>query len=216
VNDIAPMTRSEREELQRLIRQREKALKSAAKLRSADLLADFENQMGAQYAPEDDPVWKEAEAIARREVDKAATIIAKRCAEKGIPKQFSPSLDLDWHHRGYGNALEKRRNELRVMARTRIAALEQAAMVQIELGSVNAQTEIAVSGLTSEAARSFIAKLKPVEELMPNLSFEEIAGPANPPIAEQLVSPNALRQRRHRERHRNAQVTSRNGSEGDK
>jgi len=40
------MTRGEREDLQRLIRQREKVLKSAAQQRSAELLADFENQMG--------------------------------------------------------------------------------------------------------------------------------------------------------------------------
>ena len=40
------MTKSS-EDLQRLIRQREKVQKSAAKLRSAELLADFENQMAA-------------------------------------------------------------------------------------------------------------------------------------------------------------------------
>ena len=35
------MTRSEREDLQRLVRQREKVLKSAAKQRSSELVADF-------------------------------------------------------------------------------------------------------------------------------------------------------------------------------
>ena len=34
------------------------------------------------------------------------------------------------------------------------------------------------------------------------LSFAAIAGEADPPIAEQLVTPNALRQRRFRERQR--------------
>jgi hypothetical protein len=43
----AAMTRDERENLQRLVRQREKVLKSAAKQRSAELIADFENQMGS-------------------------------------------------------------------------------------------------------------------------------------------------------------------------
>ena len=35
---------------------------------------------------------------------------------------------------------------------------------------------------------------------MPRLSFAEIAGEAEPPVAEQLITPNALRQRRYRER----------------
>jgi hypothetical protein len=35
---------------------------------------------------------------------------------------------------------------------------------------------------------------------MPRLTFAEVAGEAEPPVAEQLVSPNALRQRRYRER----------------
>jgi hypothetical protein len=42
---------------------------------------------------------------------------------------------------------------------------------------------------------------------MPNLSFEAIAGEATPAVAAQLISSNALRQRRYRERHRNAEVT---------
>lgn len=42
------MTKGEREDLHRLIRQREKVLKSAAKQRSADLLADFDVQLAAE------------------------------------------------------------------------------------------------------------------------------------------------------------------------
>ena len=194
------MTRNEREDLQRLVRQREKLQKSAAKLRSAKLLADFENQMGAIYQPEDDPVWQEAERIAQEASDKANSAIAKRCAELGIVKQFAPSLTCDWHHRGDWSANSKRRTELRKMATTRIAAIEQKALVTIEASSVEAQTQLCIAGLTSEAARAFVAALPTVESLMPALSFEAIAGPAEPPVAEQLVAPNVLRQRRYRER----------------
>ena len=49
-----------------------------------------------------------------------------------------------------------------------------------------------LSGLTSDAAAEFIAKLPGIETLMPKLSFAEVAGEA--------VSPNALRQRRYREK----------------
>jgi len=37
---------------------------------------------------------------------------------------------------------------------------------------------------------------------MPKLSYAEVAGEAEPPVVEQLVSPGALRQRRHRERNK--------------
>ncbi len=131
------MTKSEREDLQRLIHQREKAMKSAAKLRSTELLADFENQLASEFRFDDDAVWAEA-------------------------------------------------------AKT-------------------AQAEIATAGLESDAARAFVAKLPTVESLMPTLSYEEIAGEADPPVIEQLVSPNALRQRRFRKKRealRNAQTVT--------
>ena len=206
----AGMTKGEREDLQRLIRQREKVLKSAAKQRSAELIADFENQMGQEYRFDQDEVWDQAVEVADREVRKMQKQIAARCGELGIPERFAPSISLEWHHRGYDNALATRRAELRLMATTQIEAIEQKAIVQIELSCLEAQTKIATAGLTSDVAKLFLEELPSVPALMPALSFAEIAGEAEPPIAEQLVSPSALRMRRHRERHkalRDATVT---------
>jgi hypothetical protein len=200
----AQMSKSEREDLQRLIRQREKVLKSAAKQRSAELLADFENQMGSEYAFDQDETWAEAAKLAHIEVAKAQDRVAARCRELGIPDRFAPSLVLNWRNRGYDNLLEKRKIELRRMAETQIGAIEAKAIVKIEMSCLQAQTEIATSGLTTNAARQFIGRLPTIEALMPALSFAQIAGEADPPVAEQLISPNALRQRRYRQRHRNA------------
>ena len=86
------------------------------------------------------------------------------------------------------------------MAETQIDALERRAVVDIEQASVEAQTELAIAGLTSEGARGFADRLPTVDNLMPQLSNQEIAGEADPPVVEQLVSPNALRQRRFRDR----------------
>jgi hypothetical protein len=193
------MTRAEREDLQRLIRQREKVQKSAAKERSAQLLADFENQMGTIYAADDDEVWKEATKIAEREVAKAQKQVEARCRELGMAKQFAPSIFLGWSGRAEAT-FKERRNELRKMAQSRIEAIERAAILEIEKASVDAQTQLALAGLTSDAARLFLEKLPTIESLMPALSFAELAGEAEPPVVEQLVSPNALRQRRFRER----------------
>jgi hypothetical protein len=93
--------RAEREDLQRLVRQREKVLRSAAKQRSAELLADFENQMGSEYSFDQDEVWRQAAEAAEREVSKAKRQVAARCRELGIPDRFAPSLELNWRHRGW-------------------------------------------------------------------------------------------------------------------
>jgi hypothetical protein len=213
------MMKSEREDLQRLVRQREKVLKSAAKQRSAELLADFENQMGSEYSFDQDEIWEKAIKEVAPLVEQAQKKIAARCHELGIPERFAPSVSLEWRHRGYDNMVEKRRAELRRMAQAQVEAIERKAIVHIELSCLEAQTALATSGLASDAAKRFIEKLPSIETLMPPLSFAEIAGEADPPIAEQLISPNALRQRRYRERHRVTQqrngdggVTSRNAT----
>jgi hypothetical protein len=196
------MNKSECEDLQRLVRQREKVLKSAASQRSAELIADFENQMGQEYSFDQDEIWKKATEAAEHEVQKAQKQVAVRCRELGIPERFAPSLSVGWHHRGYGNQVKERRDELRRMAATRVKAIEQKAIVAIEMSCLKAQEQIALAGLTSEVAKEFIERLPAVETLMPSLSFAEIAGEAEPPVAEQLLSPNALRQQRYRDRQR--------------
>lgn len=194
------MTKGEREDLQRLIRQREKVLESAAKQRSAELLADFENQMAAEYHLGDDPVWEELAKSAHAEVQKIGKRLAARCRELGIPDKFAPKLQLNWQHKGYGNALKERVQELRTAAKAEIDAMEQKAIVQIRTASVDAQTHLAIAGLTSDAARAFVSQLPAVENLMPVLSYQEIAGESDPSPVEQLTTPNAIRQRRYRER----------------
>ena len=182
------MNKAEREDLQRLVRQREKALKSAAKLAKADLIADFENQMGQEFRFDQDEVWAEASRLAGAAVSKAQEQIKARCREIGIPDRFAPRLSLNWCNRGYGNLLKERRDELRKMAVTAAEAQEQKAIVQIELSSVDAQTKLAVSGLTTDAARGFVEALPSIDDLMPKLSFAEVAGESQPPVAERLLT----------------------------
>jgi len=208
------MLKSEREDLQRLVRQREKVLKSAARQRSVELLADFENQMGQEYSFDQDEVWAEAARLTKAIVDKAQEQIKARCREIGIPDRFAPGLEFGWRNRGYENLIAKRRTELRRMAQTQIAVQEQKAAVQIELSCLDAQTNLATAGLTSEAARGFIETCQQSKRLC-----RPYPSPRSRAVAERLVSSNALRQQRHRERQkalRNAteplQVAESNGS----
>jgi hypothetical protein len=166
----APMSRGEREDLGKLIRQREKVLKSAAKQRSTELLAEFERQMATIYSFDQDETWKAAAEAAERAVKTAQAEITARCAELGIPERFAPSMACGWYGRGE-NASKDRRAELRRVAQTRVQAIEQSAIVKIELACVEAQMQLTASGLTSEGALAFFEQMPQVEALMPPLEF---------------------------------------------
>ena len=128
----ALMTKGEREDLQRLVRQREKVLKAAAQQRSAELIADFKNQMGQGFSFNQNEVWAKAMEAADREAKRVSgTIVTARCRELGIPDRFAPSLSLCWHGRGYDNSVDRRKSELLGMAKSKIAALEAKAIVEI-------------------------------------------------------------------------------------
>jgi hypothetical protein len=162
------MTRLEREDLQRLARMQEKILKSAAKQRSAELMADFEQQAASIYEYDKDEVWSAAMEFAKAAADEARQRVNDRAAELGIPEHFRPSLSVFWLSRGR-DGMADRRIELRKVARTRIAALEAAAIVKIELHTAETITRIIAHGLTSTAAREFLDSLPPVQSLMPPL-----------------------------------------------
>lgn len=167
------MSKGERDDLHRHIRQREKVLKSAAKQRSAELLAGFEHDLAAKFSFDDDKTWAEAISIAKQELAKANATIAARSRELGIPASFAPSYDGYWHSRGE-NAAKERRAELRKVALAQIAASQQKAFTKIEMHCLQAQEQIIIAGLTSAAARRFLEQLPSVETLMPHLSFAEV------------------------------------------
>ena len=162
------MTRRERDDLARLVRQRAKLEKAGADQRKAELLAEFEEQISAVYSFDDDETWRKAMKAARAEVSAAQDKIAERCRELGIPKEFAPSLDIQWYRRGQ-NAVASRRSELRLAAKARLDAMEKTAMTEIERASVEAQTQLILGGLTTEAAKSFLESIPSIMSLMPTL-----------------------------------------------
>jgi hypothetical protein len=168
-----PMTKSEREDLAKLIRNREKVLKAAAAQRSAELLAEFEQQMASVYSYDQDEVWKQAVAAAQHAVKDARQRIVSRCEELGIPPRFAPDISLSWHGRGE-NAVNERRAELRAVAKTRIAAVEKAACTKIEMSCLDMQTQVLAHGLSSAAAIEFFDNMPKVEVLMPSLEMHSI------------------------------------------
>jgi hypothetical protein len=68
----------------------------------------------------------------------------------------------------------QRRDELRAVAKTRIAAIEKAACTKIEMLCLDAQSQILAHGLTSASAIEFFDALPKVEVLMPPLEMAAI------------------------------------------
>ena len=168
-----PMTKSEREDLAKLIRNREKVMKSAARERSAELLAEFEQQMASVYSYDQDEVWKSATEAAAAAVADAQQAITERCSELGIPARFAPNVEFSWRGRGE-NAIKDRRTELRAVAKSRIEAIEKSACTKIEMLCLDAQSQILAHGLTSAAAIAFFDALPKVEVLMPPLEMASV------------------------------------------
>jgi hypothetical protein len=167
------MTKGERDDLVRLVKQREKVAKTAAEQRSAAMLAEFEQQISAIHSFATNEVWKAATAAAIDAAKKANETILAEADHLGIPREFQPKLSFHWVNRGE-NEYQARRDELRRVAKAEIDALEKVARVQIESASVSAQTEIIANGLNSEAAIAFLNRLPAIDSMMPALDITQI------------------------------------------
>ena len=167
------MTKGEREDLIRLIKQREKVAKTAAEQRSAAMLAEFEQQVSAVHSFATNEVWRAAVEAAQEAAKEAAERVAAEADRLGIPKEFQPQLNFGWARRGE-NEYQCRRTELRRVAKAEIDALEKVARVQIEQASVQAQTEVIANGLTSSAAIEFLRSMPAIDTMMPALDVGAI------------------------------------------
>lgn len=167
------MTRAERDDLLKLMRQRERVAKAAAKQRSAELIMDFEQKIAAEFKFDQREVWKRAAAMVQKVVADANAMIIEECKKLGIPPQFGPSISAGWYGRGE-NASEQRRAELRRVAVKRIEAMEAQAIADITKQSVEAQTALLAHGLGG-AAQEFLASLPSAEKMMPAIPLAEVA-----------------------------------------
>ena len=167
------MTKAEREDLIRLIKQRERVAKTAAEQRSAAMLAEFEQQVSACHPFATNEVWRASVESVQHAAQQAAKDIEAECDKLGIPKEFQPRISYGWAQRGE-NAYETRRVELRRVAKAEIDAMEKVARVQIETASVQAQTEVIANGLTSAAAIEFLRSMPAIETMMPALDVYAI------------------------------------------
>lgn len=161
-----PMTKTEREDLRRLARERARVAKADAHRRTADLRAMFEQELLTFYDYNRDEIWAEAVAEARKAGEEAQAKVAKRCEELGIPPAFAPSVSVLWKTQGPA-AVQYEQADLRRAAYERIEAQERAAIAEIDKRALEIQTELVVQGLTSDTAIGFLHSMPSVDELMP-------------------------------------------------
>jgi hypothetical protein len=79
------MTKSERDDLVRLVKQREKLAKSAAEQRSAMMLADFEREIAAIHTFDKNEIWRAAMAAGLEAAQKANEAVVAEATRLGIP-----------------------------------------------------------------------------------------------------------------------------------
>lgn len=170
---MAEMTKSDRDTLIKIARQRERVAKSSAKERSKQLIADFEEQLDRRYSFDENEVWAAAEASVSAALEKAQDQIAAECERIGIPKEFAPSINAGWWDRGR-NAAKSERSDMRKVAIAQIQALEQKAIAAIERRSVETQEQIMVGGLTTADAKMFLESMPTADTLMPGLSLDHV------------------------------------------
>lgn len=167
------LSRNETHDLGMIIKDRSKVLKAHAEEQAAVCMAEFEKNLAAIYAWDQDEVWKKATEDAQKACRAAQEIIANRCEEMGIPKSFAPAVGLNWQGRGE-NALGQRRTELRRVAKTAIEAMAKAAITKIENQSLDLRTQVVAMGLLSDDAKMFLESLAPVQDAMRQLDFHEM------------------------------------------
>ena len=178
---MSTMSKTEREELAKLLRQRTNVAKRMAEQRAGELLADVEAQLAAVYKA-DDPAWRELTAAAEAKVREADAALAARCRELGIPEELRPSLQCGWWGRGESGARE-RRAELRKVAERKVEAAKRRAFAEVEKAELEGRMLLARDGLESAEALAFLGSMPSPEALMPKVDALRLVG-HGPPVAE--------------------------------
>jgi hypothetical protein len=167
------MTAGERSQLLGLIKKRERVTVAELKRRSAALLTAFEKEVAAKYNwGDEDADVAQAVAAAEAAITEANATLAARGRTLGYPDRLVPEVrsylkDKDREVRVWVD-------DLRRAAGREIAARERDAIARVERESLAAQTDLIAANLISKAARAFLEKLPPIEQLLPPVDVRRI------------------------------------------
>lgn len=160
------MTRTERSDLQVLVKRRAKASCADVDMLAAQRRAEVEASLSKIWSAEDEG-WADYLARAQAEVEALNARIKQECDERGIPKEMQPYSGFYFEERG-SNSSPSRRVELRKKAYATIEASAKAAKAAIGHNELDVLGELIAGGLESEAARTFLRTMPTAGELMPS------------------------------------------------
>jgi hypothetical protein len=172
-NSNRSLSAAEIKQLSVLIGARIKILNKEVAAQGKRHLADFEKKLSAKFSFDSDATWKKATAEVERVLDEANAEIAMRSLVLGIPAEFAPRLSIGWHER-YDNASRERREELRRAAQAEITAKVETAQTKIEKHGLDLRIKIVAMGELSDAAKTFLETLRPVDEAVYELDFAAV------------------------------------------
>jgi hypothetical protein len=168
------VTRTERQDLLQICRQRERVGKAEAVAVAAHRKADFEAQLSRIYSFDEDTVWQAAYKAVNEVARQANEQVAARCQPLGIPRWAQPEiLPPQWYGRGE-NATRQRRGELTKVAHAKIDQHLKETIHAIQRASVDVQTQLLAGGLTSADAKAFLESIPTPAQLMPLVTVEDI------------------------------------------
>ncbi len=90
------MSKSDRDNLLRIAKMRERVAKSGLAEAGAQLLADLDKQLDTSYSFDSDEIWKEALRAAEQVVKEAQAKVKERSRALGIPERFAPGIYMGW------------------------------------------------------------------------------------------------------------------------
>jgi hypothetical protein len=168
------MTRTERQDLLQICRQRERVAKGEAVSMAARRKAEFEAQLAREYSWDESEIWKAAALAALEFTRQCSAQVAADCDKRGIPRWAQPRISEPyWYGRGE-NATRERRAELTRVANAKIDQHLKETVHAIQRASVEIQTQLVAGGLTSADAKAFLESMPTPAQLMPVVTVEEI------------------------------------------
>jgi hypothetical protein len=168
----AKLSTAERQQLERVLKRREKESDESADEVKAQRIADFEEEIATIFAAESE-AFADVTALAQEVVAKANAEIDHRCDELNIRRAFRPRLRLGWVGRGENDEKE-RRAELRRVAEKRAEADKLAAKKVIRRTFTDQLELLALGVLASEEAQKFLEQAPRPEALMPDVKLAEL------------------------------------------
>jgi len=171
------MNKTERDELRRVIRARFKVLRSDVEQRKAELLAELEARITAQFA-EQDKQWADAVFLieeAGREANRKANDIL-RGLDWGADSTYDPRNEYPVISSKSVSSYKPTREQaaLRVQGARAIDAKVKAALLELERREVDLLAELATTALESAEAKAFMVRIPTVSELVPASRLLEI------------------------------------------